>query len=503
MKTGFEEGLRLNRASAKGQKTAPLALDNQRIAILPLANISPDTRDEYFTDGMTEELISAASKIRGIGVIARTSIMRYKGTAKPIAEIGKELGVGALLEGSVRKAGSKVRITVQLVNAKTEEPIWSQAYDRELVDVFALQSEIAQRIARSLKVRVLRSEKLGLEKSPTDNTEAHSQYLKGRHSLNTRTEEGARKALEHFAQAIQHDSKYALAYTGMADAYAIMALLELVPPKDAFPKARDAARKAVELDPRLAEAHASLGLVSFQYDWDWLTAEKEFKQAIELNPNYPPAHQFYADYLKAMGRFDEALAEMGRAQALDPLSLAINTGVGHVLYLSRQYDRAIQQYGSVVKLDPTFLQARLWFGRPYLQKGMYKEAISELEEAVKLSSNSTISLAMLGQAYAAAGRKREMEEIREKLVERSKRQYVPSYWIALLFVSLGDKEQAFHWLERSFQERSSWLAWAKVEPRFDVLRSDSRFNSLLKRMRLGGEKERELGLRGWIKGPGK
>ena len=499
----FWEALALNEIPTARQDTARAPDDNQRIAILPLDNISSDSRDEYFAEGMTEELISSASRIKGLGVIARTSVARYKGTTKPIAEIARELNVGTVLEGSVRKAGNKVRITVQLINAKTEEHVWAQTYDRELEDVFAIQSEIAQRIARSLKVRVLKSEKLGLEKSPTDSTEAHSEYLRGRHSLSNRTEEGARKALEHFERAVRHDSKYALAYTGMADAYAVLALLEVVAPKDAFPKAREAARKALEIDPKLAEAHASLGLVSFQYDWDWPTAENEFKQAVELNPNYPPAHQFHADFLKALGRFDEALAEMGRAHALDPLSLAINTGIGHVLYLSRQYDRAIEHYGALVKHDPNFLQARLWFGRPYLQKGMFKEAISELEEAVRLSSSSTISLAMLGQAYAAAGRKKEMEEIRQKLLERSKHQYVPSYWMALLYVGLGDKDQAFHWLERAFEERSSWLVWADVEPRFDVLRSDSRFHSLMARMKLGRQKERELGLRGWIKGPGK
>src|SRR5215472_6114935 len=253
----------MSRAAPAGQKRDN-ARDsgNQRIAILPLSNISQDSRDEYFSEGLTEELISAASKIRGLGVIARTSVIRYKGTSKPIAEIGKELDVGTVLEGSVRKAGNKVRITVQLINARNEEHLWAQAYDRELEDVFAIQSEIAQKIARSLKVRVLKSEKLGLEKNPTDNAEAHSEYLKGRHSLNLRTEAGAKKALEHFERAIRLDSKYALAYTGVADAYAVLALLEVVPPKDVFPKARDAAKKAVEIDPNLAEAHASLGLVA-------------------------------------------------------------------------------------------------------------------------------------------------------------------------------------------------------------------------------------------------
>ena len=269
---------------------------------------------------MTDELISTLSKIAGLGVIARTSVMRYKGTTKPVVEIGKELGVGTVLEGSVRKAGNKVRITVQLVNSSTEEQLWSQGYDGDLEDVFTVQSQISQKIARSLKVRIFKDERLVLEKKPTAKPEAYSEYLKGRHFLNTRTEEGLNKAVEHFQRAIQQDPEYSRAYSGLADAKAVMALLEFVAPKETFPQAREAAQKALELDENLAEAHASLGLVLFQYDWDWQGAEKEFNRSVNLNSNYAPGHQYFADYLKAMGRFDEALGEMGRAQALDPLS---------------------------------------------------------------------------------------------------------------------------------------------------------------------------------------
>jgi tetratricopeptide (TPR) repeat protein len=328
-------------------------------------------------------------------------------------------------------------------------------------------------------------------------------YLEGRHFLNTRTQNGLNTAIERFEKALEKDSQYALAYTGVADSYAVLALLEFIPPKDAFPKARKAAEKALDIDNRLPEAHTSLGLVMFQYDWDWEGAEKEFKRAIELNPSYAPAHQFYADLLKSQGRFDDALAEMGHAQALDPLSLAINTGVGHVLYLSRQYDPAIEQYQKAIKLDPEFVQARLWFGRPYLQKRMYKEAIAELNHAVTLSGGSTISLAMLGHAYAASGNKKEAEKINEKLTERSKHHYVPSYWIAMLRIGFGDKDESLTWLERAFQERSSWLVWAGVEPRFDTLRSDPRFASLMAKMKLKPQKDAGLGIRGWLKGPSK
>ena len=450
-----------------------------------MANISPDNRDEYFADGMTEELISTLSRIAGLRVIARTSVIRYKATTKPIIEIGKELGVNTILEGSVRKSGNKIRITAQLIDASSEEHLWAQDYDRDLEDIFTIQSDIAKRIAKALKVRVMQSESLRLEKKATGIPEAYSLYLKGRHSSSTRTEAGLNAAIRYFENALKADPKFALAYTGLADAYSILALLELVPPREAFPKAKIAAEKALALDDRLAEAHVSLALVKFQYEWDWYGAEKEFIRALELNPGYAPAHQYYGDHLKALGRFDDALTEMGQAQSLDPLSLAIDTGVGHVLYLSRQYDRAIEQYRKTVESDPAFIPARLWFGRPYMQKGLFREAIDQLKEAVKLSNESTVSLAMLGQAYASAGQVNEAKEILVRLLERSKKQYVPSYWIALVHMSMGDKDETFAWLERAYHERSSWLVWANVEPRFDQLRDDARFNSILSRMRLG------------------
>lgn len=472
--------------SDSGMSQAAQSPGKRRLAVLPLSNISPDPKDEFFSDGLTEELISTLSKIAGLAVIARTSVMRYRASTKPIRDIGRELDVATLLEGSVRRAGNKIRITVQLIDATNDEHLWSEVYDRDLEDVFAIQSEIAQRVARALKVQIRRAEKAGIERKPTQVPEAYALYLQGRVSLNVRTEPSLRKAIELFQAALARDPGFALAHTGLADAYAVLALLEFVPPKEAFPKARAAAAKALEIDEGLAEAHASLGLVRFQYDWEWSAAEAEFRRAIELNPNYPQAHQFYADYLKAMGRFDEAIAEMHRAMELDPLSLSISTGLGHVLYLSRQYDRAIEQYRKALELDPTFVQAHLWFGRPYLQKGMFQAAIDELTQAVTLSGASTVSLATLGQAYAAAGRTEEARETLTKLIDRTKAQYVPSYWISLVYTALGERDEAFTWLDKALQERSSWLAWIKVEPRFDGLRPDRRFAALLGRMRLDG-----------------
>lgn len=458
------------------------SIDKTRMAVLPLANISPNPSDEYFADGLTEELISTASKIRGLKVIARTSIIKYKDGKKSAEEIGRELKVGTILEGSVRKAGDNFRISVQLIDTETSEHLWGENYDRKIEDIFAIQSEISQKIASSLKVKISQFERKAMSRST--NVEAYTLYLRGRHDWNKRTKESLKRAIRYFERALKKDRSYALANCGLADSYALLALFEFERPGDAFPKARANAERAIKIDPRLAEAHVSLGLVMFQYEWNWDRAESEFRRALELNPNYPQAHQFYADYLKAMGRFGEALSEMRRALELDPLSLAISTGLGHVLYLSRQYDLAIEQYLRALELDPKFVQAHLWFGRPYLQKKMYDEAISEVKQAVELSGGSTISLAVLGHAYASAGKREEALEIVKTLKERAKKQYLPSYWIALIYTGLEDKENAFLWLERAFHEHSSWLVWIGVEPRFDVLRSDPRFTSLAKRMKL-------------------
>ena len=459
----------------------PLARD--RVAVLPLVNISLDPGDEYFAEGMTEELISSVSRTKGLRVIARTSVMRYKGTGKSIAEIGRELNVGSVLEGSVRKAGNKIRISVQFVDTSNEEPRWSQDYDREIEDVLEIQSDIAQKVAEALQEHVFGTTIQPKKGKVTRNPEAYLNYLRGRQFWNRRTEASLKRAISFFEAALKIDNQYANAYTGLADSYAALALLEFMAPHEAHPKAREAAEKALALDPQSAEAHTSLGLIKFQYDWDWAAAEKELKLALGINPNYPPTHHFYADLLKAMSRFDEALREIEKAQELDPLSLAINIGVGHVLYLSRQYDQAIEQYKRAVDLDPDFMLTHVWFGRPYLEKGMFAEAISELETAVQLSGESTLALAMLGHGMASAGRKEEALQIVEKIKERSQSQYVPSYWMAVIYNGFRDRDQVLMWMRKAFEERSSWLVWSNVEPRFAWLREDPAFAALLKEMK--------------------
>ncbi len=454
-----------------------------RVAVLPFANMSPDHSDDYFAEGLTEELIATVSNIPGLRVIARTSVMRYKGTNKTIAEIGRELDVGSVLEGSVRKAGDKIRISVQLIEAISEEPHWTQKFDREIRDIFEIQSEIAERVAGALQEHVLRKEQPVEMVRSTRNPEAYVNYLRGRQFWNRRTEEDLKRAIDFFEAALKIDADYARAYSGLADSYAALALLEFMAPTEAYPKAGEAVRKALSLDPHLADARTSLGLIRFQYEWDWTGAEQAFKEALEINPNYAPAHHFFADYLKAMGRFSEALVEIEKARELDPLSLAINTGVGHVLYLSRQYDRAIEEYRRAVELDPNFMATHVWFGRPYLEKGMFSEAISELEIAVRLSGESTLALAMLGHGLAAAGREEEAIHILNQLKERSRSQYVPSYWIAVIYNGLKDREQVITWLQKAFQERSSWLVWSNVEPRFAWLKDDPDFVSLMEAMK--------------------
>jgi len=470
--SGF--GVRLERA-------APASLvQKDRIAVLPLTNISSESEDDYFADGLTEELISSVSRTQGLRVIARTSVMKYKGTSKPVSEIGRELRVGNILEGSVRKAGNRVRINVQLVDPSDEEPKWSQQYDREISDMFAIQSDIAKRVAEALRLQILGTAATGTH---THNPEAYVAHLRGRQSWNSRTEAGIKQAIGFFQKALDEDDNFARAYSGLADCYSTLALLEFIAPNEAYPKAKEAVGKALSLDPMLAEAHTSLGLIRFQYDWDWKGAEEEFNESLRINPSYAPAHHFFADYLKAMGRFDEALEEIGRAQELDPLNLAINTGVGHVLYLSKQYDKSIEQYKKAVDLDPNFTLTHIWFGRPYLEKGMYGEAISELETAVKLSGEGTLALAMLGHGLASAGKKEDAQKILDQLVERSKTRYVPSYWVAVVYNGFKDKEQVLKWLHRAYDERSSWLVWCNVEPRFDWLRKDSEFSSLINAMK--------------------
>jgi len=455
------------------------------IAVLPFANLSADKEQDYFCDGMAEEIINALTHVEGLRVAARTSAFSFRGKSIDIREIGKKLDVETLLEGSVKKAGNRVRITTQLVNVGDGYHIWSEKYDREMQDVFAIQDEISLAIVDKMKVSLLGKDKEKLLKRHTQALDAYSLYLKGRYFWNKRTEGSLRKAIQYFEQAIEKDPGYALAYSGLADSHIMLAEYSLVQPKDAFPKAKAAVMKALEIDKSLAEAHTSLAFVKTLSDWDWLGAEKEFTQAIEFNPGYPTARQWYAEYLTMTGRYSEAIAELKRAQELDPLSLTVGVALGVTLFCgTRQYDRVIEECQKVLEMDPNFGGALNLLGMAYRERGMHKEAMEEFQKARAFDEGNTWITAGLGHAYALGGKKNEAKKVLEELERLSKRKYVPSDNIALVCLGLGKKDLMFEYLEKACEDRCVGMSWLKADPIFDSLRSDPRFKSLLKRIGL-------------------
>ena len=456
------------------------------IAVLPLANLSGDPAQEYFADGMTEELITELAKVGSLKVISRTSSMHYKGISKTLPQIARELNVDAIVEGSVLRSGQRVRITAQLVQAATDQHLWAQSYERDLRDGIRLQDQVALAIVNEINVKLTPLEQARLTGARAVNPEAHEAYLKGRYWWNKRTEEGLHKGIDYFQQAIAKDPAYALAYSGLADCYSLLAYYGFVATKSGYPSAREAALEALKIDDSLAEAHTSLVFVKTFYDWDWLGAERESQRAIELNPGYATAHQWYGDALMQMGRTQEAIAEEKRARELDPLSLVINRDLGDTLYVAHQYDQAIQQYRRTLELDPNFITVHGELGTAYLQKSMYKEGIAEFEKELVISRHRAYALAWLGYAYAVTGRRTEAQKLLDRLNRLSKQEYVPALFRAEIYLGLGEKDRAIEWLENSYDDRSltSSCRRIKLDPEFDPLRSDARFQDLLRRMNL-------------------
>ena len=452
------------------------------LAVLPFDNLSGDPEQEYFSDGMTEEMIAQLGPLQParLGVIARTSAMKYKNTDKGIGEIGQELGVDYILEGSVRREAERVRITAQLIQVSDQTQLWAESYERELAGVFAIQSDVAGRIARSLEVELLPAQQARLASASSVDPEAHEAYLKGRYYWNKRTEEGIKKSLDYFQQAIARDPDYALAYSGLADAYSAGVAYGYLPGEESLPRMRAAALKAVELDDTLAEAHVSLSSISWE-KLDWLGVERELQHAIELNPNYATAHRWYSIHLAARGRHEQALVEAKKALELDPVSLPINVSVGVRFYYLRRYDQAIEQFNKTIELDPNYFHTYFWLGQVYGKNKMYDEAIAAHQKAFALS-NRPYEVAGLGFAYGAAGRRDEALNILEELEQLSKQKYVFPMSFAFVYIGLGEREQALDWLEKSFEENPGRLASISVDPWFDPLRSDPRFQSLLRRM---------------------
>ncbi len=458
--------------------------DRRRIAVLPFANISPDPNDEYFADGMTEELISAISKIPELTVISRTSVMKYKDGRRSIQEIRPELKVGTMLEGSVRKAGMKVRISVQLIDANKEGHLWAENYNRELQDVFEVQSDIAHKVAESLKVRLLAKDAERVAKVPTANMEAYTLYLKGRYFWNERTLEGLNKAIRYFEEAIKHDSEYALAYAGLADCYIILENWSFLRPQEAAPKVMEYSKKALEIDDMLAEAHTSMAVV-WSYFWEWERAESEFKRAIELNPNYATAHHWYGHgFLESHKRYGEAIRELKQAQQLDPLSTIIATNLGDALFAAGRLGEAIDQYRRVIQTDPDFAYAHSRLGMALVVTSAFEDAIAEVEKSWSLSQENVETKAILAYAYSAAGRTEDAEKILEEMKEIAKTRYVSPALFAEVCSALGKRDKAFEWLDRAAEARSSTLVMNLSEPQFDPLRLDPRFRRLIQRIHL-------------------
>jgi len=453
------------------------------LAVLPLESLSNDPSQEYFADGMTDELISDLGQISALRVISRTSMMQYKGARKPLPQIARELNVDAVVEGTVLRSGDQVRITAQLIQASDDRHLWSQSYEGELRDALALQNKVARAIAEQIQINLRPKEQVALRNEKAVNPEAYEAYLKGRYFWNKRTGDGLRKAIDYFNQALEKDSTYAQAYTGLADSYALLGDWEYggMAPKEAFPKAEAAATKALQLDDTLGEAHTSLAFCLDLYDWNWDSAEVEFKRAIELNPGYATAHHWYSWHLAVLGRKDEAIAEMRKAAALDPLSLIISADLAEVLLVARLYQQSIQQSLNTIAMDPTFAIAHYQLGQAYVQNRMYSDAIAEFQKAIELSGVGTTFISNLAYVYALAGRRGEAVKILNDQKNRDQGSS-NSAEIALIYVGLGNNDQSMAWLERAYEERFNPSILAR--PSFDPLRSDKRFQDLMHRIGL-------------------
>jgi TolB-like protein/Flp pilus assembly protein TadD len=454
------------------------------LAVLPLESLSSDTSQDYFADGMTDELISDLGQISALRVISRTSVMVYKHARKPLPQIARELDVDAVVEGTVLRSGDQVRITAQLIEAATDKHLWSQSYEGQLRDTLALQNQVARAIADQIRINLNSQEQAALKNVRVVNPQAYESYLKGRYFWNKRTANGLKVALAYFNQAIDEDPAYAQPYSGLADTYALLGDWQyaVMTPKEALPKAKAAASKALELDSALGEAHNSLAFCLDGFDWDFPSAGKEFRRAIELNPGYATAHHWYAWHLSLLGRYDEAIVEMKKAENLDPLSLIINADLAELLLLAHSYDESVRQSQKTIEMDPNFALAHNQLGQAYLQKQMRDEAIAELQKAVQLSAGSPTCLANLARAYAASGKMDDAAKLLSDLKKRSNPGYSHASEIAVIYAALGDRNQAMTWLETGYEERFN--PGVLLRPGFDPLRSDPRFQELVRRIGL-------------------
>jgi len=457
---------------------------NTSLVVLPLENLSGDKEQEYFADGMTDELIANLAKIRSLRVISRSTAMAYKGTRKPLSEIARELNVDAVVEGTVLRVGSQVRITAELVQVSTDRHLWAETYESPIGDVLALQNRVSSAIVNEIRINLTPEDRERLAKTPAVTPEAYEAYLKGRYYWNKRSDENLTKAIGYFEQATRSDQNYALAYAGLSDCYAIISatIFGGMPASVSAPKAKAAAQRALEMDPTLAEAETSLATVRFNYDWDWPGAASGFERAIHLNPSYATAYQRYSLYLMAMGRTQDSFEQINKARELDPLSISINFSLGWRLYMARQYDRAIEQLRNTLEMDPSDDLPHLIAGQAYEQKGQFDPAIAELRKAVDLSHGTPLTLSALAHAYARSGNRAEAGKLLSQMSVAAKDQYVSPYYFAIVYAGLGDNEVALNLLEKALEDRSNGLVFLKVEPELDGLRSNPRFIALQKKL---------------------
>ncbi|MBN2565821.1 MAG: protein kinase [Candidatus Eisenbacteria bacterium] len=455
------------------------------IAVMPFVDMSADRDQEYFCDGMAEEIMNALTHIEGLRVVARTSAFAFKGKSDDIREIGRKLKVGTLLEGSVRKSGNRMRVTAELVNVRDGFRLWSERYDRDVEDVFAIQDEISLAIVDTLRVRLVSGDRERILRRHTGDPEALNLCLKGRYFWNKRTPDNLRRAIDHYERAIARDPDYALAYAGTADCYVVLPDYSSVPPRVACPKAREAAMRALEIDDTLAEAHATLALVRTVFEWDWTGAEREFERAISLNPSYATAHSWYALYLMWMGRMEEALAEMEAARELDPLSLVIGRNLAQICIFARRYDQAIDVLHRTIEMDPAFPVAHVLLGEAYAHKSMKEEAVAEFLREKALSDDFSPGVdTRIGSAYVRLGMRDKAEEVLRRLAEQAGKSYVKPSDLAEVLFSLGETDRAFECLDQAVEQRDKGVLGLKVYPVYDDVREDPRFIALLNRMGL-------------------
>ena len=462
------------------------AVPAKSIAVLPFDNLSRDADNAYFAEGVEEEIITRLAKIADLKVISRSSTRQMKSGSGDLAQMAKKLGVATVLEGGVQKSGDKVRVNVQLVNARTDAHLWAESFDRKLTDIFAVESEIAQMVAERLQAKLTGSEKKAINRRPTEDPAAYQLYLKGRYFWNKRTAADFKTAIGYFREAIDKDPGFALAYAGLADTYVLMSGFAAASPMDSLPQAKAAAQKALQLDDSLGEAHASLAEATFAYDLNFAEANREFRRAIELNPNYATARQWYAESgLAALGRFDEAISEIRRALNLDPLSVIINADVGNILFDAGRHDEAEEQLRKTIEMDQSFYYSHWSLGQVLEMKGNIKGAMAEYRKSISLDSDP-LPRALLGHLYAKQGRKKEAMEILDQLGRQSADHYVSAYDFALVYLGLGNKEEALRYLEKTYEQRDGYnIGFIKIDPFLDPLRGDPRFETLMRKVLAG------------------